>query len=336
MDKLEEPKISNRSLHDGGTFDPQIKAIIDSIPTIVWCNRPDGSNEFLSKRWHEYTGLSEEESQIWGWQAAFHPDDLIPMMDRWHKHLASGESSEIEARIRGKYGVFRWFLIRSEALRDKFGKIERWYSTSTDIDDRKRAEEAARDLYSELHERDGRIRRLVDANIIGVLVSNSDSQIIECNDAFLKMVGYTREELIDGCLHWRTMTPPEWKDASDDGVRQTTTTGICRVFEKEYFRKDGSRVPVLVGAARYKNDSIVAFTIDLTDRKRVEEALRRSEAYLADTQKLSGTGSWAWSPEVGIKYWSAECYRVLHMRLHRAFGDGKAVTNLLVAFSFRH
>jgi PAS domain S-box-containing protein len=310
MDKLEEPRISNRSLPDEGAFDPQMKAIIDSIPTIVWCNRPDGSNEFLSKRWHEYTGLSEEESRTWGWQAAFHADDLRSLMDRWQKHLPSGESSEIEARIRSKHGVFRWFLIRFEALRDEVGNIKRWYGTGTDIDDRKRAEEAARDLYSELQERDGRIRRLVDANIIGVLVSNSESQIIECNDAFLKMVGYTREELIDGCLHWRTMTPPEWKDASDDGVRQTTTTGICRVFEKEYYRKDGSRVPVLVGAARYKNDSIVAFTIDLTERKRVEEAFRRSEAYLADTQKLSGTGSWAWSPEAGIKYWSAECYRV--------------------------
>jgi PAS domain S-box-containing protein len=289
----------------------ELRRVIDAIPVIAWCNLPDGPIEFLSKRWHEYTGLSEEESKGWGWHSAFHPDDLRPLMDIWQKHLASGESSAIEARIRSKHGVFRWFLIRSEALRDEVGNIKRWYGTSTDIDDRKRAEEAAGRLFSELQEREGRIRRLVDANIIGVLVSNSDSQIIECNDAFLKMVGYTREELIDGRLRWRAMTPPEWKDASDDGVRQTTTTGICRVFEKEYYRKDGSRVPVLVGAARYEKDSIVAFTIDLTELKRSEEALRRSEAFLAEGQRLSHTGSWGWKASTGKVMWSRELFRIL-------------------------
>jgi len=122
----------------------KFRQVIDAIPALAWCNLPDGPNEFLSKPWHEYTGLSPEESHGWGWQSAFHPDDLPPLMERWVKMLASGEPDEIEARLRRHDGVYRWFLIRCEPFRDESGKIVRWYGTSTDIDDRKRAEEKLR------------------------------------------------------------------------------------------------------------------------------------------------------------------------------------------------
>ena len=119
----------------------KLRQVIDAIPALAWCNLPDGPNEFLNKGWHEYTGLSPEQSKGWGWQAAFHPEDLPPLMERWLKMLASGESDEIEARLRRRDGVYRWFLIRAEPFRDESGDIVRWYGTSTDIDDRKRAEE---------------------------------------------------------------------------------------------------------------------------------------------------------------------------------------------------
>jgi PAS domain S-box-containing protein len=122
----------------------KLRQVIDAIPALAWCNLPDGPNEFLSKPWHEYTGLSPEESHGWGWQAAFHPEDLPPLMERWVKMLASGEPDEIEARLRRHDGVYRWFLIRCEPFRDESGKLVRWYGTSTDIDDRKRAEEKLR------------------------------------------------------------------------------------------------------------------------------------------------------------------------------------------------
>ena len=166
-------------------------------------------------------------------------------------------------------------------------------------------------LYRELQEREARIRRLVDANIIGVLISNSRGQIIESNDAFLKMVGYSREELLSGRMCWRDMTPAEWKNASERGVVDVNTTGVCRVFEKEYYRKDGSRVPVLVGAAKFEEDSVIAFAVDLTERKRAEEALRRSEFYLVEGQRLAHAGSWSFKPDLTCDYWSAEMYAIL-------------------------
>jgi PAS domain S-box-containing protein len=120
----------------------KLRQVIDAIPTLAWCNLPEGPNEFLNKVWHDYTGLSPEESHGWGWQAVFHPEDLPPLMKRWGELLASGEPGEIEARIRRHDGVHRWFLVRVQPLRDEAGNIVRWYGTSTDIEDRKEAEEA--------------------------------------------------------------------------------------------------------------------------------------------------------------------------------------------------
>ncbi len=164
----------------------------------------------------------------------------------------------------------------------------------------------------ELVERDERIRRLVDANIIGVLISELEGQILESNDAFLKMVGYSREDLVSGRIRWADLTPTEWQAVSERAVAQIKATGACEVFEKEYVRKDGSRVPVLVGAAGFGEKSSVAFVVDLTERKRAEQRLRQSEAYLAEAQRLSQTGSWAWNPATGENtYGSEECLRVL-------------------------
>ncbi len=164
----------------------------------------------------------------------------------------------------------------------------------------------------ELVERDERIRRLVDANIIGVLISELEGQILESNDAFLKMVGYSREDLVSGRIRWADLTPTEWQAVSERAVAQIKATGACEVFEKEYVRKDGSRAPVLVGAAGFGGKSSVAFVVDLTERKRAEQRLRQSEAYLAEAQRLSQTGSWAWNPATGENtYGSEECLRVL-------------------------
>jgi PAS domain S-box-containing protein len=135
---ITEHKRAEESLH---ASDAKLRRVFDAIPALAWCNLPDGPNEFLNKRWHEYTGLSPEESQGWGWQVAFHPEDLLPLMKRWQEMLTSGVPAEIEARIRGRDGVYRWFLIRAEPFRDEGGRIVRWYGTSTDIDDLKRAQQ---------------------------------------------------------------------------------------------------------------------------------------------------------------------------------------------------
>ncbi|HEY2530717.1 MAG TPA: AAA family ATPase, partial [Xanthobacteraceae bacterium] len=141
-------------------------------------------------------------------------------------------------------------------------------------------------LYNDLGEREARIRRLVESNIIGIMIGDSRGRIIEANNAFLDMLGYSREDLTSDRIKWTKLTPAEWASADQDALALLSATGSCKPFEKEFFRKDGSRVPVLVGGAFFerKPDEGVVFVIDMTDRKRAAEKLRASEQRLLDAQ----------------------------------------------------
>jgi len=134
-------------------------------------------------------------------------------------------------------------------------------------------------LYADLEEREAKIRRLFDANIMGVFIWNLDGEIIDANEAFLQMVQYQREDLGLGRVRWTDLTPPEWRDRGNQALDELKTTGTAKPFEKEYFRKDGSRVPVLVGSAAFggRKDEGVAFVIDLTERRRAEAEARASD-----------------------------------------------------------
>jgi PAS domain S-box-containing protein len=130
-------------------------------------------------------------------------------------------------------------------------------------------------LYGDLQEREAKVRRLVDSNIIGICIFDFDGHIMEANDAFLRIVGYGRNELISGRLRWTGLTPPEWTGADERALAAIAATGTCRPYEKEFFRRDGSRVAVLVAGANF--DELrrqgVAFALDLTDRKHAEAEL---------------------------------------------------------------
>jgi len=115
---------------------------MDVIPQLVWSAFPDGSVEFCNRRWLEYTGLTAEQAQGWGWKAAIHPEDAAELVASWNRVLAEGVPGEAEARMRKTDGTFRWFLIRAAPLLDEQGRIARWYGTNTDIEERKRAEQA--------------------------------------------------------------------------------------------------------------------------------------------------------------------------------------------------
>jgi PAS domain S-box-containing protein len=167
-------------------------------------------------------------------------------------------------------------------------------------------------LYDDLADREGKIRRLVDANIIGIFIADREGRIVEANDAFLRLVGYGRKDLVSGRVRWTELSPPEWRERDVLSQAELNSTGIVQPFEKEYFRKDGSRVPVLVGAARFKEEGDrLAFVLDLTERKRAEDQLRRGEAWLSQAQRLSRSGNWVYSATAKqFIYWSDESYRI--------------------------
>jgi PAS domain S-box-containing protein len=128
----------------------QLRLVIDTIPGSIWSALPDGSAEFLNQRWLEYTGLSLREGLDWGGKVAVHPEDLARFMDDWRAAFTEGKPLETEARLRRADGEYRWLLIRAVPLRDDTGKIVKWYGTSADIEDQKRAEETLRKAQADL------------------------------------------------------------------------------------------------------------------------------------------------------------------------------------------
>ncbi len=256
----------------------KLRRVIDTIPTLSWCNLADGPNEFLSKSWHEYTGLSPEEARGWGWSAAFHPDDLPPLMKRWQELLVSGEPGEIEARIRRHDGEYRWFLIRVAPFRDETGAIVRWYGTSTDIHDRKLADEALRASETNL-------RQTVNS-IPGLICTMSPTgEIEELNRPLLEYFGKTPEEL----KGWR-MTDAVHPDDLPEVIKAYTysiTTGTPYEIEHRCRRADGVYrwFQVRASAVRNADGNITGWYVlltDIEDRKHAEDALRASETNLRE------------------------------------------------------
>jgi PAS domain S-box-containing protein len=198
-------------------------------------------------------------------------------------------------------------------------------------------------LYGELKEREARIRRLVDANLIGIIIWSMDGQIVEANDAFLAMVGYSRDDVVSGRVNWTGMTPPEWQDADRQALEQIKESGTCRPLEKEYFRKDGSRVPVLVGPALFhgSENEGVAFILDLTERKEaekrqqvmVDELNHRVKNTLATVMALSAeTFRTAASPEAFREAFEGRLLALsqTHNLLNLSFWTGASLRDILM------
>jgi PAS domain S-box-containing protein len=258
----------------------KLQRVIDTIPTLVWCNLPDGPNEFLSKSWHAYTGLSPEEAHGWGWQAVFHPDDLPPLMKRWQELIVSGESGEIEARLRRHDGEYRWFLIRVAPFRNQTGAIERWYGTSTDIDDRKRAEEKSRASETNL-------REILDG-LPGLAAALSPAGVPDVmNRPFLEFFGKTAEEM----RNWKTADVVHPDDLPRMIAEFTHSLTTATPFDEEirYRRADGVYrwFQVRIDPARDAEGRVIGWyslLTDIDDRKRAEEELRREENELKHSE----------------------------------------------------
>jgi PAS domain S-box-containing protein len=254
----------------------RLRTIIDTIPALAWSARPDGSAEFFNRTWLDYCGLSSKEASGWGWTSAVHADDLNRLADYWRTILASGESGEIEGRLRRFDGVHRWFLFRASPLRDESGKIVQWYGTNTDIEERKRAEEALRSNEQNL--------RLIVDTIPGMVCTFSAAGEVQLvNRQVLEYFGKTNEEL----KNWSTSDVVHPDDLSRviDVWRRSVESGQPYDYELRQRRADGvyrwfqSRaLPVRDREGRV-TDWYMLLT-DIDDRKRAEDALRSNEQRL--------------------------------------------------------
>ncbi|MBE9004289.1 PAS domain-containing protein [Fortiea sp. LEGE XX443] len=229
-----------------------------------------------------YSQQEAEPTQQW-WMEKIHPEDRDFLQNYYQMMSADDNYYAVEYRVRHKNNQYRYVLDQGVMTRDQNGRIIRAVGSTTDISDRKHQEAA-------LRESEAKFRRIVESNVIGIYFGDFSGRIHEANDAFLQMLGYTRAELVAGNLSWDALTPPEYQSLDQQKVQELQTSGVCTPFEKEYFRKDGTRVPILLAIAGIndtnKQGYSACFVLDLTQRKLAEAALRESEAryrYLSDS-----------------------------------------------------
>ncbi len=150
-------------------------------------------------------------------------------------------------------------------------------------------------LVADIKHGEKRTRRLVEANIIGIMIWRSDGHVIDANEAFLQMIDYTRDELLSGRVLWTDLTPAEWRERDEQALVEVTTTGAFKPFEKEYLRRNGSRVPVLIGGAMFESPGSegVAFILDLSEQKRAEAAVSNARTELAHVGRIATLGELA-------------------------------------------
>jgi PAS domain S-box-containing protein len=285
----------------------ELRDVVNTVPAYVWSTSPDGQVDFVNDRWLQFTGLALDEACGWNWGAILHPDDRMRVVADWRTAVTLGQATESEARVRRADGEYCWWFIRNVPLRDETGKLVKWYGTAIDIEDRKRADQA-------LRKSEERWRSVFENSAIGVAVADLNGRFLATNHVFQAMVGYTEEEL--RAVNFLDLTHEDYRQANWALITELLE-GKRRQFqiEKKYRRKDGSLIWVsnnvsLVPGSERVPRSIMALSEDITERKRAEQALQRSEANLAEAQRMTHTGSWVWNVRTDALFWSQEIFRI--------------------------
>ena len=237
----------------------RFRAAVSAVSNLIWTANAGGEMEGEQPGWSGFTGQTRGELQGHGWAQAVHPDDAQPTLDVWKQAVSEKRMFEFEHRIRRHDGVWRVCSVRAVPVNET-GEVREWVGVHTDITERKRAEV--------------RLRRLVDSNVQGVVFWNKQGEITEANDAFLRLMGYTRDDLAAGLISGVAMTPPEYAPLDQRALAEIDATGVCTPIEKEMIRKDGTRVPILAGGASLDNaNEGVSYVLDITTLKHAESAL---------------------------------------------------------------
>jgi formate hydrogenlyase transcriptional activator len=291
------------------TEDP-LQLLIDTTPALIHTALPDGSLDFFNRRWLEYVGLSLEEIQGWKWTASIHPEDVEQFVEKWRASVKSGETFEAESRVRRADGEYRWFLHRKVPVRDGQGKVVKWYGSSIEVEDRKRAEEEIR--------RDEReVRQQIDSIPQLVCVFDPSGQIIQANQMVLNYTGHTLNEFLENEAAKKSMHPDDLA-----GYWETRQRGISRglPFENEarLLSKEGEYCWFLFrfNPLRDETGNIIrwfATATNIEEMKRVDERRRRAVQELQTKQQLLDLAQEAahvvafeWYPQKEVNLWSPE------------------------------
>jgi PAS domain S-box-containing protein len=290
-----------------------LRLIIDSAPSLIHTSRPDGYLDFFNQTWLTFIGRSLKDLQGWKWTAFIHPEDVEGIVEKWRASLASGEPFLHETRVLRADGEYRWMLHHKVAVRDGCGQIVKWYGSSIDIEDRKRAEVQLRRSTQELQRSEFYLaegQRLAHMGSWAFDPAGFDYWSPE----LFRMYGLdparkppTVQEYLD-CVH------PQDRESMANLIKGLSAKASPFDVTKRIVRPNGEvRYIRCVGVPVVENQSLkkyVGSAIDVTEHELVTQELRRREAYLAEAQRLSHTGSFGWRPDDGEIVWSNETYRI--------------------------
>jgi PAS domain S-box-containing protein len=322
----------------------ELREVIETIPAMAFTRLPDGSGTFVNRRWTEYSGLSLEQTLGSHWQATIHPEDTDTHLNKWRASLSSGQPFENEVRHRSANGEYRWFLVRAVPLRDEHGNVLKWYGILTDIEDRKRAEafltgekrilemvakgdslpqildslclfveeQASRVLASILLVDGNRLRHGGAPSLPKAYTNAIDGGVIGPSVGSCGTAAYRGEQVIVEDI----ATDPLWADyreaALPHSLRACWSTPVFSSQGKViatfamYYREPRSPSP----RDQETIEQITYLAGVAIERKLTQEVLRRSEAYLAEAQRMTHTGSWAWNVRTDALFWSEELLRI--------------------------
>src|SRR5580704_11094244 len=323
----------------------ELRDFVNAIPAFVWSTLPDGAVEFVNERWLEFTGLPPQDASGWSWVVAVHPDDRSRLLASWHAALKTGQSVEGEIRVRRADGEFRWWLLRSVPLHDEAGNIVKWYGTGVDIEDRKRTqslfagEKRILEMVATgraLAEILDSLCRLVEEQASGVLASillldgdrlrhgGAPSLPKAYADAINGIVigpsagscgtsAYRGEPVIVADI----ATDPLWATYRDLALPHS----LRACWSTPVFSSQGNVIATFAMYHREPRrparrdqeiiDQITHLAGVAIQQKAAQEKLQRSEAYLAEAQKLTHTGGWVWDARSQkVLYCSEEMFRI--------------------------
>jgi PAS domain S-box-containing protein len=292
-----------------------LRQTVDGIPGLVCTLNSAGQIEHASRPLLDFFGMMVEELNSWGTNGAVHPDDLQRVTRELTHSLKTGTPYDSELRYRRADGLYRWSQTRILPLRDAEDRITRWYGLITDIDDRKRVEE-------ELRRSEARKTAILDSALDCVVTIDHEGCITEFNPAAERTFGYRRNDVMGRRLS-DVMIPPSQREKHRQGLARYRATGEARLsgrrLEMTAVRADGTEFPVELAISRISMDGPPSFTgylRDITERKQAEEELRRSEAFLAEGQRLSRTGSFFWRVATAVDPASKMTLELIGSRIH--------------------
>jgi formate hydrogenlyase transcriptional activator len=257
----------------------RLQTVIDTVPSFLWTSLPDGSKEYLNKRWYEYTGLPLEQGRGWGWKVVVHPDDMDQLLRDWLASVDARKPGELETRIRRYDGEYRWFLIRVVPQLDAEGNLVRWFGSNTDIEDRKRAEK-------KLLEDEREFRRITDAIPQAIVVQDPSGHPLYANQAALDYTGLTMQDVVNSDFRARIFHPEDLERLREE--RQAALArGLPFEIEQRARRKDGQYRWFLLRYNPFRDEQgrlvrWYATGTDIDDRKRAEDRTRNENVALRE------------------------------------------------------